>query len=1119
MQAMKCPRCQHENLPGQKFCGECGQRLTVACLACGASNPAGQRFCGACGAAVLDPAATSASPESYTPKHLAARILTSRSALEGERKQVTVLFADMKGSMELLADSDPEDARRILDPVLERMMAAVHRFEGTVNQVMGDGIMALFGAPLALEDHALRACYASLRMQEAVQRYSEELRRTNGVEVQIRVGLNSGEVVVRSISSDLRMDYSAVGQTTHLAARMEQLARPGGVLLTAQTWRLVEGRMEVVPQGELQVKGMVEPVATYELKAATGARSRLEAAAARGLTPFIGRDVEMAALSEAAERAAGGRGQVVVVVGEPGVGKSRLIFEFTRARLHDWVLLEGHALPYGKDSPYLPVVELLGGRLGLERHDDRETIHERVRTTIGRAGLAPLLPPILALMGLPVDDPEWERLDASQKRRRTVDAVKYVLLSSGVDRPAAIVVEDAHWADSETLAVLDAVVGSTGASRLLVIVSCRPEHRHDWGGKTYYRQIAVDALPARDAQTLLDRLLGSERSLAPVKDILAERTGGNPFFLEESVRNLVETGALIGTRTAYRVVRLPALGDVPATVVSVLAARIDRLAPGDKRLLQIASAIGKDVPRALLETIADTPRDTVAAGLARLQSSEFLHETAVFPEMEYTFRHALTHDVAYGSLTLRRRRALDARIVAALEARRHVAPDSRDVDRLAHHAIRGELWDKAVVYGRAAGQLALSRHAHRVAAAYFEHAIAALSHLATDAESSTLAIDLRLELRYALGPLGEYRRVFELLTEAKQLAEAANDDGRLGLISCILCNQAMLRFDLPEALAHGTQALAIASTVGDGALATVTHGMMSLAYYLSGDYRRAAEAARQAEGAEGAVWRERFGLVVPPAVYGTSVGSWALAELGEFGEAHRMASRSLAAAEKLSHPHSIAFACLGLGFVHLRQGAPTPAVAVLERALSLCESADLPAVLLEVALPLASAYAESGRAEDAIALLERAIAQALALRHRLGHVLRSGSMAEALLAAGRVDEAGPLAQLYVQLARAINSKGALAAALHLLARVAARREPPDVPGAESALGECLALAAETGMRPLHARALLARGELLSRTGRVDEARTTLAEAAAAFRALEMTSAAAACDAVAGPTRV
>jgi class 3 adenylate cyclase len=307
MQAMKCPRCQHENLPGQKFCGECGQRLTVACLACGASNPAGQRFCGACGAAVLDPAATSASPESYTPKHLAARILTSRSALEGERKQVTVLFADMKGSMELLADSDPEDARRILDPVLERMMAAVHRFEGTVNQVMGDGIMALFGAPLALEDHALRACYASLRMQEAVQRYSEELRRTNGVEVQIRVGLNSGEVVVRSISSDLRMDYSAVGQTTHLAARMEQLARPGGVLLTAQTWRLVEGRMEVVPQGELQVKGMVEPVATYELKAATGARSRLEAAAARGLTPFIGRDVEMAALSEAAERAAGGR--------------------------------------------------------------------------------------------------------------------------------------------------------------------------------------------------------------------------------------------------------------------------------------------------------------------------------------------------------------------------------------------------------------------------------------------------------------------------------------------------------------------------------------------------------------------------------------------------------------------------------------------------------------------------------------------------------------------------------------------------------------------------------------------------------------------------------------------
>ncbi|HXU87383.1 MAG TPA: adenylate/guanylate cyclase domain-containing protein [Methylomirabilota bacterium] len=1117
---MKCPRCQHDNLPTQKFCGECGVRLAVSCVACGAANAPGQRFCGGCGAGLVPEAAVaSASPDVYTPKHLVEKILTSKGALEGERKHVTVLFADVKGSMELLASGDPEDARRILDPVLERMMEAVHRFEGTVNQVMGDGIMALFGAPLALEDHAVRACYASLRMQEAVQRYSDELRRTHGVEVAMRVGLNSGEVVVRSISSDLRMDYSAVGQTTHLAARMEQLARPGGILLTAHTVRLVEGRMDVAPQGEVHVKGMQRPVAAYELKGATAVRSRLEAAAARGLTPFIGRDVEMTALGGAAERAAAGRGQLVAVLGEPGVGKSRVVLEFTRARLEDWMVLEAHAVPYGKESPYLPILELLRGFFSIQPDDDASSIRDRVETKLADSGSASLSTPILALLGLVVDDPEWTRLDARQQRRRTVEAVKYVLLGMAAERAAAIVVEDIHWADTETLAVLDALVDSVAASRLLLIVTYRPEHRHAWGSKTYYRQIALDALPTRDTERLLDRLLGADRTLTPIKDVLATRTGGNPFFLEESVRNLVETGALTGEPAAYRLVRLPTPGDVPATVSTVLAARIDRLALTDKRLLQTASAIGKDVPRTLLDAIADLSADAIDEALARLQASEFLHETVLFPEIEYTFRHALTHEVAYGTLTLQRRRALDARIVAALEAQRARQPDSRHVDRLAHHAIRGEIWDKAVQYGREAGQLALSRHAHRLAAGYFEQAIGALAHLPDDSASMAVAIDLRLELRYALGPLGEYRRVFELLTEARELAERSKERSRLGLISCLLCNLATLRFELTNALMHGARALELADALGDDALATATQGMMSLAHYVAGDYRAAAEAGRRAEVIQAGVWRDRFGLVIPPPVYGASVGSWALAELGEFAEAHRMAARGLAAAEKLHHPHSIAFACLGLALVHLRQGAPTSAVTLLEKAMSLCESADLPVVALEVAGPLASAYAEAGRADAAIALVERAVAQALALRHRLGHVLRSGGMAEALLAAGRTDDAAPLAVLYVQLARSANSKGALASALHLLARIALRSDPPDADTAQHALDECLARATEVEMRPLRARALMTRGELLQRIGRLDDSRTTLAEAAECFRALDMSSLAAKCDALAGTAPV
>jgi class 3 adenylate cyclase len=332
---MKCARCQHENPPQAKFCLECGARVALTCTQCRSELPAGAKFCLECGALVASAATAEArftSPESYTPKHLAEKILTSKAALEGERKQVTVLFADLKGSMELLAGRDPEEARKILDPVLELMMEAVHRYEGTVNQVMGDGIMALFGAPVAHEDHGVRACYAALRMQGAVGGYAEDLRRSQGLDVQIRIGLNSGEVVVRSIGSDLRMDYTAVGQTTHLAARMEQLARPGTTLMTGDTLRLCEGRVQVNPLGPMPVKGLGEPVEVYEVTGAGAVRTRFQAAAARGLTRFVGRNAEVEQLRSAWEKAGQGHGQVVAVVGEPGIGKSRLFFEFTRAR-------------------------------------------------------------------------------------------------------------------------------------------------------------------------------------------------------------------------------------------------------------------------------------------------------------------------------------------------------------------------------------------------------------------------------------------------------------------------------------------------------------------------------------------------------------------------------------------------------------------------------------------------------------------------------------------------------------------------------------------------------------------------------------------------------------------
>jgi class 3 adenylate cyclase len=776
---MKCPRCQAENRDGARFCRECGATFGVVCSACGARVEGGSRFCDSCGAPLVairahaTASAHFASPESYTPKHLAEKILTSKSALEGERKQITVLFADLKGSLELLAERDPEDARKLLDPVLERMMEAVHRYEGTVNQVMGDGIMALFGAPVAHEDHAVRACYAAIDVQAAMRRYGEEVRRVHGVTIEVRIGLNSGDVVVRAIGSDFHTDYSAVGQTTHLAARMEQLASPGTTLLTADTLRLAEGYVEVRPIGPVPVKGLSEPVEVYELIAAGPRRSRLHAAAARGLTRFVGRDAELEQGRRALARAGSGHGQVLALVGEPGVGKSRLVWEITHShRVHGWLVLESGSVSYGKATPYLPVIDLLKHYFKIEDRDDHRAVREKVTgkiLTLDRA-LETALPALLTLLDVPTEDPEWEAIEPVQRRQRILDAVTGLLLRESQVQPLLLVFEDLHWIDGETQVLLDRLIDSLPAARVLLLVNYRPEYAHRWGSKTFYTQIRLDPLPVEGAEELLTALLGSDPRLEPIKRLLIERTEGNPFFLEETVRTLVETRMLAGDRGAYHLATSGPTIQVPATVQTVLAARIDRLPPEEKQLLQSAAVIGKDVPLALLLAITERDETSVRRGLAHLQAAEFLYERRLLPDLEYTFKHALTHEVAYGSLLQDRRRALHAQILDAIE---RLYPDrfAEHVDRMAHHALRAELKEKAVTYLRQAGAKAMGRCAYREVVGCLEQALSALGPAPDSREMRELAIDLRLELRTALTPLGEFRRALDCLREAQTLAK------------------------------------------------------------------------------------------------------------------------------------------------------------------------------------------------------------------------------------------------------------------------------------------------------------------------------------------------------------
>jgi class 3 adenylate cyclase/tetratricopeptide (TPR) repeat protein len=1100
-----CPACGAENLPSHRFCVACGQALQASCARCGFVHEPGARFCGGCGQPLLAAGpARFASPETYTPPHLAEKIRTSRGTLEGERKQVTVLFADMKGSLELLADRDPEDARRMLDPVLAVMMEAVHRYEGTVNQVLGDGVMAIFGAPVAHENHAVRAAYAALRMHEEVQRLARDLRRAEGVDVQIRVGLNSGEVVVRAIGSDLHMDYSAVGQTTYLAAQMERLARPGSTLLAPETCRLTEGFLVVTGLGPVPIRGITEPVEVYELTGAGPARYRLQAAAVRGLTRFVGRHAEVERLREAFTRSRAGEGRLVALVGEPGVGKSRVIQEFVEGPWMDGaILLEGRPVAYRKTPSWMPVVDALRRYCEIDRLDEERIIREKITDKVlalDRA-LAPALPALLALADLEPEDEAWRALDPPQRRRRIQDAVRNVLLGESRRQPVVFVVEDLQRIDEETQALLDNLVDRLQGTRLLILVAYRPEYQHQWGSKPGYTQIRIDPFPPVTAHALLESMLGSDPGLAALKTVLVARTDGNPLFLEESVRALVETQALIGEPGARRLAKPLETVLVPGSVQAVLAARIDRLTPAAKHVLQSASVIGKDVPFPVLAEIADLPDEGLRAGLALLQSGELLYEASFFPEIEYTFKHALTHEVAYGSLLHETRRALHARIVGAIE-RLYAARPGEHVERLAHHALRGGLRERAVEFLRQAGAKAAARSAHREAVGFFEQALEILEADGPRGQALETAVDLVFDLRASLAPLGEFTRTLDHLRRAAVQAEALGDRRRLGWVSAYLTQSHYTLGEQAAAIRAAGRALEAGRALQDDALQIVAAFGLGQAHHVLGDYRAAQRhLGRAVEAVDGALSRERWGMAGLVSVASRIWLAASLADTGDFAEALARAREGVALAATPEHPWSLAGAYMTLGFVHLSQGHLEEAGPVLDRGIAFSREMDLTAWLPMLLCARGAALARSGRVVDGLLLLEEGVRRASALRILSRHALRLTWLAEGYLLAGRVEAAADVADQAQRLATEHAEQGYAAMAVRLVGDVAAQAGQ----GTRAAqhYADALARAQALEMRPLEALCHLGLGELARRAGDGAAAKERLTAAVGLLRELDM----------------
>jgi tetratricopeptide (TPR) repeat protein len=667
-----------------------------------------------------------------------------------------------------------------------------------------------------------------------------------------------------------------------------------------------------------------------------------------------------------------------------------------------------------------------------------------------------------------------------------------------------LVFEDLHWVDSETQALLNSLIESLPSARLLLLVNYRPEYQHGWGSKTYYTQLRLDPLPPVSAEAFLQALLGDDPSLQPLTPLLITRTEGNPFFLEESVRTLVETGVLQGEHGAYRLGQVLPTMQVPATVQAVLAARIDRLSPEEKGLLQTAAVIGTEVPLPLLQTIVDRPEEVLHRSLAHLQATEFLYETRLFPEREYTFKHALTHEVAYGSLLLERRRALHARLVEALEA---LTPDrlAEQVEPLAHHALRGAIWDKALAYCQQAGGRAVARSAYREAVAYFEQALTALAQLPECRDTLEQAIDLRFDLRLALVPLAEYARILDHLRAAESLAERLSDPQRLGWIACYLCSSFSFTGEHDRAIAAGQRALALATTSGAFDAQVAAQMALGMTYSSTGDFRQALAISRRVMASlTGELRYAHLGQAPLPAVVSRSHLTWSLAELGDFAEGRGVGEEAIRIAEEAAHAFSLAVALTWVGFLLHRQGVLHRAIPILERGLALSQTASFPQVFPISASILGATYALAGRMAEALPLLDQTLERVATGSGMLFQALVLTELSEALLLVGRLDEASALAGRLLELFHTQTGSGYQAHAHRLLGAIAAQREPPEAALAAAHYRQALTVAEALGMRPLQAHCHRGLGTLYAATGQREQAGTALSMAIDMYRAMEMT---------------
>jgi class 3 adenylate cyclase/predicted ATPase len=1095
---MRCDKCGSESTSGRKFCAGCGNALSRRCPKCGAQNAPASAFCEDCG----NPLATHPPPtadSSHTGLTIPDIRVTPEQAdlpapIEGERKTVTTLFADIKGSMELIEDLDPEEARSLVDPALKLMMDAVHRYGGYVAQSTGDGIFALFGAPLAHEDHPQRALYAALKMQEEMRRYSGRLREAGNQPIETRVGVNTGEVVVRSIATgEGHVEYTPIGHSTSLAARMQALAPTGSIAATDSTRKLCEGYFTFKPLGLSKVKGVRDPVEVYEVTGLGPLRTRLQRAAGRGLSKFVGREREMESLRHAEDLALRGHGQIVAAIAEPGVGKSRLFFEIKNQS--KWMVLETFSVSHGKAISYLPVIELLKSYFRISGEDDARKRREKVsgRILMLDRALEDTLPYLFALLGLNEGDDPLAQMDAQVRRRRMHEAIKRILLRESLNQPLLLIFEDLHWVDAETQDLLNMLVESIGTARVLMLVSYRPEYQHQWGNRTFYTRLRLDPLGQTSAEEMLTALLGDSNELAPLKRLIIEKTEGTPFFMEETVQVLLDEGALVRNGSMKLTKSLAEL-KIPPTVQAILASRIDRLPFDAKELLQTLSVIGLEFSLSLIRAVVAKPDDEIDRLLEDLKLGEFIYEQPALRGIQYVFRHVLVRDAAYASLLRTARRQLHGRIADALKAQ---FPETAalEPESLAHHYTEAGRSLDAIEYWLQAGRRATERSANQEAVRHLRNGLGLSETLPESTERSRRELALLQALSAPLMATTGWgsEESARNYTRARELCAMLGETEQLFSILHGQWINHLTRGELRIARDVAKQLLVLADQHEDATAIMNTRRMLGWTALLLGDL---AEVRPNIDKALELYVPEKHGPLRFRYVHDGRVAGYCCLVCYHWltGSVERATTSGAAAidyARSLKQTNTLTFALFQVALLAAMQGDPLAAEQGTKELLALSHEQGFRLHEIWAHAIAGWASGKRGRRAEGAAQLRQAIQSLMKSGQRVYLPLYLGLLAELQIESGDVDEALQALDQAVELIKLTHEKW-WEADLHRLAGEALiaqgqgfRKE------AETRFGHALDLAEAAGAKSLHLRSATRLARLMHERGERAEAHALL----------------------------